>query len=121
MALLGVTDLALAQESAPLAVSWQENRLRIKGDDIPGGEIEIWYLEAYCRANSHTTDWDEHTVVPHRTELVEATADGRRLRLACRVEDGLVVDHVITARADEIDFDITAKNPTDERSEVHWA
>ena len=116
----GMANGAVSQER-PLALSWQDDKLRIKGDQIPGGTIEVWYLEAYCRANSHTTDWGGHTVVPHRTELLEAALDGSRLRLLCRVEDGLVVDHVITAKADEIDFDITARNPTDKRSEVHWA
>jgi hypothetical protein len=116
----GATNAAVCQEPKPLSVSWQDNILRIKGETIPGGEIEIWYLEAYCRANSHRVDWRD-TVVPHRTRLMEAKEDGSRLVLQCRVEDGLVVDHVITASADEIDFDITATNPTNKRSEVHWA
>jgi hypothetical protein len=58
--------------------------------------------------------------VPHETRLVEATDDGRRIRLRCRVEDGLVVDHSIAAGGDKIDFEITAHNPADTRSEVHW-
>lgn len=117
----GLASTVLAQDTRPLTVSWKDNMLRIHGDHIPGGVIEILYLEAYCRANSHTTDWGEHTVVPHQTQLLEARGDGRRLRLRCRVEDGLVVDHVITAGDDHVDFEITARNPTERRSEVHWA
>ena len=110
-----------AGEEPPLTLSWKDDRLTIHGPDIPGGPIEVWYLEAYCRANSHTTDWVEHTVVPHRTELVAASEDGTRIELRCRVWDGIVVDHVITAGPDNIDFQITARNPTPRRSVVHWA
>jgi hypothetical protein len=117
---LAVASGAAAQESGTqLQVSWRQNKLYIRGAEIPGGVVEVWYLEAYCRANSHTTDWD-NTVVEHRTELLEAK-DGTQLHLRCRVADGLVVDHVITAGQDDIDFQITAHNPTQSRSEVHWA
>jgi hypothetical protein len=37
------------------------------------------------------------------------------------LEDGVVVDHTITAAADEIDFRLLAHNPTPKRSEAHWA
>jgi hypothetical protein len=125
LCLLACASLALvgaaAAEEPPLSLSWQDNLLQIHGKEIPGGPIQIWYLEAYCRANSHATDWVEHTVVPHRTELVTARPDGTRIELRCRVADGLVVDHVITAGQDEIDFRLTARNPTKERSVVHWA
>lgn len=34
---------------------------------------------------------------------------------------GLVVDHVIAARGDMVEFRLTARNPTAKRSEAHWA
>ena len=36
----------------PLTVHWDKNFLRVRGASIPGGEIEIHYLEAYCRPGS---------------------------------------------------------------------
>jgi hypothetical protein len=110
-----------AEDEPPLTVRWKDDLLTIAGQDIPGGPVEIWYLEAYCRANSHTTDWDEHTVIGHTTELLAENEEGTELRLRCTVSDGLVVDHVITAMTDAIDFRITAHNPTDKKSEAHWA
>ena len=79
------------------------------------------YLEAYCRKDSQETDWKTHTVVGHETKLVSRNEAGTELRLQCNVKDGLVVDHVITTGAEEVDFHLTAHNPTDKRSEAHWA
>ena len=79
------------------------------------------YLEAYCRANSQTTDWSRHTVVGHSTKLVSASEDGTRLELRCTLKDGVVVDHVISSTSDEVDFRLRAHNPTDKVSEAHWA
>jgi hypothetical protein len=104
-----------------LTLEWDKNFLTISRADIPGGKIQIHYLEAYCRANSHETDWVKHTVVPHETKLVSASADGKQIRLQCRLSDGVVVDHTIRAGEDEVSFELRAHNPTDRRSEVHWA
>ena len=60
-----------------LKLAWKKNYLRISGEKIPGGEVEILYLEAYCRANSQTTDWSKHTVVGHSTSLVSASEGWR--------------------------------------------
>jgi hypothetical protein len=49
---------------------------------------------------------------------VSADADGRRVRLECKLDDGVVVEHEIIARADEVEFRITATNSTDKASEV---
>ena len=95
--------------------------LVIVGAKIPGGEIRINYLEAYCRANSTEADWVQHTVVRHTNELISARADGRELRLKDTLADGVVVDHVITAGADDVTFELVARNPTDKLSEAHWA
>jgi len=127
--LLSLTILAIASgisvvsanDPPPLTIAWQDNFLTIRGEHLPGKEIKVLYLEAYCRADSHSTDWVAHTVIPHKTELVSANDAGTEIHLRCTVADGLIVDHVITAGDDEIDFHITAKNPTDKRSEAHWA
>lgn len=105
----------------PLTLTWSDNLLHVHGSQLPGGRIEILYLEAYCRDHSHTTDWGQHTVVGHTTELVSINGKKTELKLHCRVKDGVTVDHVITAGADEIDFQLTAHNPTTKRSVAHWS
>ena len=107
--------------NAELFIAWQDDYLTITGDELPGGEISVLYLEAYCRANSQTTDWVKHTVVGHRTKLVSASSDKKLIRLQCHVNDGVIVDHEIRAGEDDVTFRLTAKNPTTKRSETHWA
>lgn len=122
--LIIATAAALAsplQAAEPLKLDWSSNYLTISGEQIPGREIKILYLEAYCRDNAHTTDWGQHTVVGHKTSLLEKSKDGTRLRLRCVLSDGVTVEHVITSTHDEVDFRLTAHNPTSTRSEAHWA
>ena len=104
-----------------LTIDWKNNYLTIHGDHLPGKEISILYLEAYCRDHSHQADWVKHTVVGHSTKLISKDDNGKKLHLRCTVKDGVIVDHVITALDDEIQFKITAKNPTEKQSETHWA
>ncbi len=103
-----------------LRLSWNDNYLTVKGDGLPGGELKVWYIEAYCRPGSTRRPW-EQTVIGHRTRLVSADADGRRLVLECALNDGVMVRHTLTAGADEVTFQITATNPTDAPSQAHWA
>lgn len=111
----------VAADPSPLKLHWDKNYLTISGTHLPGREMKVHYLEAYCRDRSTDADWVKHTKIPHRTELVDAAADGTLIKLRCRVEDGLVVEHTIRSTQDDVSFDIVAHNPTDRRSEVHWA
>jgi hypothetical protein len=43
------------------------------------------------------------------------------LELQSILEDGVVVSHTIMASEDEIDFRLSAHNPTTRESEAHWA
>ncbi|HUG93813.1 MAG TPA: hypothetical protein VML55_23495 [Planctomycetaceae bacterium] len=104
----------------PLRLSWTDNMLTIRGDHLPGGEMPVWYLEAYCRPGSTDRDWKE-TVIGHATELISASDEGRQLRLRCRLGDGVVVNHTITADRDSVSFELVATNPTDRASQAHWA
>jgi hypothetical protein len=107
-------------EAEQLALGWADNLLTIRGPNLAGGEMKIWYIEAYCRPGSTDRDWRE-TVIGHKTRLVSAAQDGRRLELECTLKDGVIVKHVITSTHDEVDFRITATNPTDQASQAHWA
>jgi hypothetical protein len=104
----------------PLTLRWDKNYLTISGDQLPGREMKVHYLEAYCRAGSTNADWKD-TVIGHRTRLVEAAPDGTWLKLECRVNDGLIVTHEIRSKSDEVEFSLLAHNPTARRSEAHWA
>jgi hypothetical protein len=111
---------ASAGRAEGLSIAWKDNILTVSGAGVPGGEVKIWYLEAYCRPGSTDRDWDK-TTIGHRTELVKADAAGKSLQLRCTLRDGVVVDHRITAGKDEVDFRVVARNPTDKASEALWA
>jgi hypothetical protein len=103
-----------------MTLSWSKNILTIRGPHLPGDELKVWYLEAFCRPGSTDRDWKE-TVIPHTTRLVEISPDGRWLRLQSTLADGVIVEHEIRAGRDEVDFRLRAVNPTDKISEAHWA
>jgi hypothetical protein len=94
--------------------------LTIRGENLPGGELQIQYLEAYCRDGSRDLEWED-TKIGHVTELVESSPDGRILRLKCALKDGVEVTHLIQAVEDGVDFQLEAYNPTDRASSAHWA
>jgi len=103
-----------------LKISWKDRFLQVSGEAIPGGPIEIHYLEAYCRPGSTDRDWKE-TVIPHESQLVSATDDGKTIELLDRLSDGVVVKHLLEAGSDYVRFSVTATNPTSSDSVAHWA
>ena len=115
------TTHATAADPPVLTLERVDHWLIIKGDHMPGGPIRINYLEAYCRAGSTDADWVKHTVINHKNELVSMSDDKKTLKLKDTLADGVIVEHIITAKSDEVDFRLTARNPTDKRSEAHWA
>jgi len=121
IALLALTVIAFCEDKPTLTLSRPGNWLVIQGAHLPGGEIRTNYLEAYCRAGSTDADWVQRTVIRHRSELISLSADGKMLKLRDALSDGVTVEHTITAGDDEVDFRLTAHNPTDTASEAHWA
>ena len=111
---------AAADKPPSLTLSWAKNYLVIHGTHLPGGELKVQYLEAYCRPGSTDRDWGR-TVIGHRTELLTRGTDGKSLKLLCALADGVVVTHEITAANDEVSFRLVANNPTTKTSEAHWA
>ncbi len=109
-----------AADEPGLKISWADHMLAIRGAEVPGDEVRVWYLEAYCRPGSTDRVWNE-TVIPHTARLLENAPDGRRVRIEDTLADGVIVRHTITAGRDEVDFRVVATNPTDHASEAHWA
>lgn len=123
--LVALTPVRLPAAAAPpptLTLAYEAPHwLVIQGAHLPGGEIRVNYLEAYCRAGSTDADWVQHTVIPHRVELLSLSDDRKTLRLRDTLADGVSVEHTITARDDEVDFRLVARNPGAARSEAHWS
>jgi hypothetical protein len=114
-----LTSAVLPAVGAGLTLAREDHWLIIRGEQAP--EIRINYLEAYCRAGSTDADWVKHTVIRHTNQLISLSADKKVLRLRDTLADGLTVEHTITAANDEVDFRLIALNPTERRSEAHWA
>jgi hypothetical protein len=112
---------ARANPDQTLSIDWKDNLLSIRAAHL-AGDVVVNYLEAYCRPGSTDRDWSE-TVIGHRTELVSAKMESGRptIRLKDSLRDGVVVEHVITATADEVDFRLVLHNPTSVDSRAHWA
>jgi hypothetical protein len=118
--LLGTTAAQASDAGSGLRLSWKDNILTIRGDGLPGGDVKVWYLEAYCRPGSTDRDWRE-TTIGHTTELLSAGDDAKQLTLRCTLRDGVIVTHDIRAGLDAVDFRLKAHNPTDTPSQAHWA
>lgn len=116
-----ISLLCQLAQSAELTLAREKNYLVIQGAHIPGGEIRINYLEAYCRAGSTDADWVKHTVIKHTNELISISADRKTMKLRDVLADGVTVEHTITAKADEVTFLLKAHNPGKVRSEAHWS
>jgi hypothetical protein len=109
-----------ADPPKPIVLDWNNDTLTLSRADLPGGSVEIWYLEAYCRPGSTDRDWRE-TVIGHKTRLESKSPDGTELVLSCRLNDGVEVSHRITSSSDSVAFEVVATNPTDRPSLAHWA
>lgn len=102
---------------AELALSWTNNLLTVSGEELPGGKLEIWYLEAFCRKGAANQKWDK-TTFPHKTVLLSVTTN--RLRFRTEVQPNVEVLHRVTAGADEIDFEFEFKNRGREPVGIEW-
>lgn len=109
---------ASAADAAAINIKWDKNFLYVSSADLPGGPVAIHYLEAYCRSGSTDRVWQE-TTIPHRTELIEAAA--QHVRLRCRVEPDVIVEHDIASGRDDVTFRLTATNRGKKYADVQWA
>lgn len=117
--LMFLTSTLLACNPTPqLSISWSNEILTIHGDHLPSDSVQVWYIEAFCRDRSHDRAWEE-TVIGHRTKLISASPN--EIMLENYLDDGVVARHLITAKDQEIIFNVTISNLTQQPSEAHWA
>lgn len=102
---------------AELALHWTNNLLTISAPDLPGGKLDIWYLEAFCRKGAAHQTWDK-TTFAHQTTLTAATPT--RLRFRTEVEPDVQVLHEVTARADEVEFQFAFTNRSAQAVGIEW-
>jgi len=108
-----------AEAATGLTVSWTNNLLTVTSPNLPGGRLDIWYLEAFCRSGSTQRDWRQ-TVFPHKTSLLSASRDGRRLRFLTRVTPAVEVLHEVQVRKDELVFEFKLTNQGSEPVDLNW-
>lgn len=107
------------QAAEGLHISWTNNLLTVSARDLPGNKMEIWYLEAFCRKGSTHQSWDK-TTIPHKTTLLEADAEGKRLKFLTTIKDSVEMTHVLRAGADEIDIAYELVNRGKEEAPIEW-
>jgi hypothetical protein len=84
---------------------------------LPGGKLQILYLEAFCRNGSTEQEWKK-TVVPHKTKLVY---QGKSLlRFQTVIEPAGLMDHEVRVGTNGIDFQYTLKNQGKEPLGLEW-
>jgi len=108
-----------ASASDDLKLAWDKNVLKITGDKLPGGTLDGWWLEAFCRRGSTKRPWSE-TTIPHTTELVSADPKGRKLRLRSKVQPSVEVLQELRVVKEGVEFDIELKNSGDEPVDLEW-
>ncbi len=99
---------------------WLVGRLSIENSRFPGGKLEVMYPEAYCRSGSTNQSWKE-TVIQQMTRVVRYDESRRELHLLSEVGPDVIVEHVIRAGEEEIDFQLTLINRGKEVVDLEWA
>src|SRR5262245_26318704 len=104
---VGIWSFSSPAAESPFTLSWTNNLLTISNANLPGGKIDIWYLEAFCRKGSTHQDWGK-TTLPHKTSLMSAAS--HRLDFRTTVEPSVEVIHSVVALKDAIEFTYVLAN-----------
>lgn len=110
---------ALPARGAAPSLSWTNNLLIFHDERLPGGQLDIWYLEAFLRPGAHGRDWGQ-TVIRHRTQLVATSRDGRELRFRTEVEPSVEVIHAVGIVDDGLDLEFMLTNRGTNSAPVQW-
>jgi hypothetical protein len=90
-------------------LGWTNNLLLIQDARLPGGTLEVFYLEAFCLPGGHQRPWGQ-TRIPHQTSLLKSPADASELRFRSTVGPEIEVLHEVRPGTGdtlvEMDFEI---------------
>lgn len=100
-------------------LAWQKNVLKITGNNLPGGTLEVWWLEAFCRSGSTKRPWNE-TTIAHTTELMSAAQNGQWLRLRSKAQPSVEVLQELRVVKDGVEVKVELKNTGDEPMDLEW-
>ena len=100
-----------------LTLRWTNNLLTVSAPGIPGGPLEIWYPEAFCRSGSAQREWGK-TVLPHHTKLVSATP--HTLRLHTKIDPDVELWHDLQASTDAVSLRFVFTNRGTEAVNLAW-
>jgi hypothetical protein len=109
-------------ERQGLRLKWakgEQDLLTIYSARVPGGKVETWYLESFCRRGSTDRDWLQ-TTLPFESKAVAADPNGRWVKLRHVVDGKVVIDHEIRAGWDEVDLRMTITNRSNEFVDLDW-
>jgi len=107
----------LQNRSQALSISWSNNLLTVTDGRLPGGQLEIWYLEAFCRGGAHDRDWTK-TTLPHKTTLIRA--EPALLQFRTVVESEVEVNHYVRALPDELEMGFELTNKGNSFVDLQW-
>jgi hypothetical protein len=102
---------------AGFTLSWTNNLLTVSNAKLPGGKLEIWYPEAFCRKGSRDRDWGE-TVWPQKTVL--RSAKPQELVFSTTIEPNFHASHFVRANTDEIIISYCLYNTGKVGMDLEW-
>ena len=100
-------------------LGWTNNLLTWRDSRLPGGQLEVWYLEAFLRPGAHDREWGQ-TTLPHRTELLTATPDSSELRFRTRLEPAVEVLHEVVVTEDGLELRFLLTNAGTNAAPIQW-
>ncbi|GMU22253.1 MAG: hypothetical protein AMXMBFR13_23410 [Phycisphaerae bacterium] len=119
-ALMAAAGCSRVPGGSDLRVTWEDEMLTLHSDRLPGGRVETWYLEAFCRRGSTDREW-EQTTIPFTMEKIAADPEGCWVKLRTLVDGKVEILHDIQAAGDEVDLRMELVNRSDEHVDVDWA
>jgi hypothetical protein len=100
-----------------LHLHWKDNILTISGKDLPGGKMDILYIEAFCKTGSTNREWNE-TTIPHKTTAL--LEEDNHIQLKSTVHPNVEVIHDILSHKDAVEFNLTLHNKGDKTIDLDW-
>jgi hypothetical protein len=104
---------------AQSSLSWTNNLLTFRDPRIPGGSLDIFYLEAFCRPGGHERNWSL-TRVPHQTRLIATAADTSELRFHTTIDPDFSVLHEVRTRTNGLEMTFLLSNHGTNVLDLQW-